>query len=278
MVAVVDIGNSRVAFGFYEGAGLVHRCVFGAQSLRSAEEWMLLTDLSLQKAGYSADMIEGCIIGSVQAPLTAAVRRACELLFHKTPLQVTHGLRTGLAIRTDHQTELGADLVANAVAASALLPRPFAVCDFGAVTTVSAVNRKGEFCGVLILPGLTGGLECMSYVAAALPRIALKPPQHLLGRNTEEAMRSGMLYGMACAVDGLLQRLEEETGGEPLSAVACGEEASLVLPYCRREIQEVPTLTLDGLYALYRRNVSGNGAMTGDHEKNVSRATGFPEA
>jgi type III pantothenate kinase len=214
---------------------------------------MLLNTVCMQKRIDTAD-VEGCVISSVVPPLTEPIRQAVEEVFSCKPLVITHGVKTGLNIRIDNQTQLGSDIVANTVAAASVLQKPFAVIDLGTATTISAVNASGELIGVIIVPGTRLAVDALSASAAELPHISLTAPRVLVGKNTKDSMLSGSIYGTAAMLDGIIGRLKEELAAENLSVIACGGLADKIVPFCHTEIPINPYLTLDGLLQLYRLN------------------------
>ena len=166
------------------------------------------------------------------------------------------GVRTGLDIRTDIASQLGADIVANAVAALSLAPAPLVFVDFGTATTLTGINAGGELCGVLICPGVRTSLDALSGAAAELPRIAVDGPKHLFGKNTVDSMTSGAVFGHAAMVDGLLDRVAAEWGLSELTVLATGSWADRIVPFCsgRHGIRFQPDLTLRGLRRIAEMN------------------------
>lgn len=254
MVLAVDIGNTGMVFGFYEGDGLREIFCIASVPARSADEYELMLCLLCQQKQIQTDVVEGCVISCVVPSLRTAVERAVTAVFGCRPLIVGHGLKTGLNIRVDNQTDVGADIVANMVAATAVHKGPVAVVDFGTATTLSAVNTAGELVGVAIMPGIRVSMAALAKSAAALSDVSLGVPKRVLGKNTEESMISGCIYGAASMVDGMLIRLREELGEDELPVIACGELAEKIVPHCKAKIQIQPQLTLDGLLRIYQLN------------------------
>jgi len=258
MILAIDIGNTGTAFGFYKNESLCHHIKISSAPQRSADEYTIfLNTICLQKDINKAD-VEGCVISSVVPPLTDKIRQAVDDVFSCKPLIITHGVKTGLNIRVDNQTLLGSDIVANTVAAAAILKKPFSVIDLGTATTVSAVNSSGELIGVIIIPGVRLAVDALSSSAAELPYISLVKPKSLLGKNTEDSMLSGCIYGTAAMIDGIIERLKEELGTNDLNIIACGGLANDIIPFCQTDIPINPYLTLDGLIQLYRLNQRKN--------------------
>ena len=258
MILAIDIGNTGIAFGFYKENSISHHCKISSIPHKSADEYtMILSAICMQKSINTAD-IKGCVISSVVPPLSEQIRQAAENVFSCKPLIIAHGLKTGLNIRIDNHTQLGSDIVANTVAAACVLPKPFAVIDLGTATTISAVNSAGELFGVIIMPGVRVAVDALSAATAALPYISIDAPKCLLGKNTEDSMNSGCVYGTAAMIDGLIKRLKEELKTDELSVIACGGLANKIIPYCHNQIKVNPYLTLDGLIQLYNLNQRKN--------------------
>ena len=254
MILAIDVGNTGIAFGFYKEQSIVHHEKVSSKPYRTKDEIvMLLNNICNHKKIQPAD-VEGCAISSVVPPLTEQVRQGAEELFACKPLLVTHGLKTGLNIRIDVHTQLGSDIVANNVAAANILPKPFAVIDLGTATTISAVNSSGELNGVIIIPGTRLAVDALSASAAELPYISLSRPKALLGKNTQDSMVSGCIYGTACMIDGIIDKLKTEFNTNQLSVIACGGLVDEIIPYCKTRIEVNRFLTLDGLVQLYYMN------------------------
>lgn len=254
MILAIDVGNSGTAFGFYKDDSRYHHCKISSKPYKSTDEYAMLLNLVCMQKKIDAADVEGCVISSVVPPLTEQIRRAVEEVFLCKPLMIAHGVKTGLNIRIDNQTQLGSDIVANTVAAAALLAKPFAVIDLGTATTISAVNASGELFGVIIVPGTRLAVDALSAHAAELPYISLEAPKFLIGKNTNDSMLSGSIYGTASMLDGLIERLKDELGTNNLSVIACGGLADKIIPFCHTNISIHPHLTLDGLIQLYRLN------------------------
>lgn len=254
MILAVHIGNSTTAFALFDGDGkLAVRTTFSTDIHSTRDQYAVQLFSIFQLYGVDYGRIDGGIIASVVPPVTGALAGAVERLIGKPPLIVGAGIRTGLNIRADMHTQLGADIVAYCVEAVAEYPTPAIVVDFGTAITFS-VLQGNTYEGCMIAPGVQVSLEALSQQAAELPRISLAPPAALLGRNTVDAMCAGVVYGNASLVDGVLDRLEEAT--QPAAAViATGSFADFVVPYCRRKLLRDPELLLKGLYRVYQKNV-----------------------
>ena len=276
MLFAVDVGNTSVKFGVFGPDGRpVLRGKAEAARTRSADEYAVLFGSILALHGHTASELTAGIVGSVVPPLTGTVCAAVERLCGVRPLEVGPGVRTGLNIRVDLQSQLGADIVANAVAAVSLAAPPLLVADFGTATTFTVINRQGGLEGVVICPGLRVSQEALARGGAELPDVPLTPPHRLIGKNTRESMQSGVIYGHAAMTDGLIARLREELGEPGLPVLATGGLAAAVLPCCREQLRHLPDLTLLGLYQIWRRQPAGQARFEqGDRQTPGRRAAG----
>ena len=254
MILAVDVGNSITTISLFDRAGAaVFFSELETDKNKSRDQFALYLLGVFQLYGADIRGVQGAILSCVVPPLSASVVRAVERLIGKSPLVIGPGIRTGLNIRSDLHNQLGGDIVASSVAALARYPSPVIVIDMSTATTFSLL-RNGIYEGCAICPGVRLGLEALSERAAELPHISVECPPTPLGRNTIDAMRSGVLYGNAGMVDSMIARFEE-AGRSPAGAVvATGGNAPLILPYCRRSITYDPNLLMDGLYLLYQKN------------------------
>ena len=261
MVLAVDVGNSNTTVGLFdEGGTLRSRSTLETSRGKTRDQCAidLLGVLSL--CGADVKTVDGAILSSVVPPLTAVYTDAISLLTGVPPLVVGPGIKTGLNIKAEIHNQLGSDIVASAVAAIAKYPSPTVLVDMGTATTLSLIVGS-VYEGCSIMPGLALALDALSERAAALPPISLESaaPVPLMGHTTEEAMRSGVLYGHASMVDGMVDRIEAELG-QPVTVVATGGNAPRILRYCKRPIQYDPDLVMTGLYLLHQKN-------TGKHRR-----------
>lgn len=256
MLFTLDIENNHISIGVFDGSRKVFVSRLSTVRDRSADEYafMISGAFSMNHADPSA--IDGAVIGSVVRPLNQTMQQAVEKLTLVKPLMVGPGIKTGLSIKTDLTSQIGADIVANAVAATALETSPLVILALGTATTMTGMNDKGELSGVLICPGIRSSLDALSAGAAELPYVSLDQPKILLGKNTIDSMVSGSVYGHAAMIDGLLDRIAREWKISPLKVIATGDLAETVLPYCRPEhqIRYEPDLTLLGLQKIFSLN------------------------
>ena len=255
MVLAVDVGNSTTTVGLFNGEGkLLFRATLETSRNKTRDQYAI--DLLGVFGLYGADVkaVDGTILSSVVPPLTAVFTDALTRLTGKTPMVVGPGIKTGLNIKAEIHNQLGSDIVASAVAAIAAYPSPIVMVDLGTATSASLIVGS-VYEGCVIMPGLTLALEAMWDRADALPPISLETaaPVELLGRTTEEAMRSGALYGHAAMLDGVIDRMEA-AAGSPVTVVATGGSAPRILRYCKRTVHYDADLVMRGLYLLHQKN------------------------
>ena len=253
MVLAVDIGNSNVVIGCFEGDDirLLERMSTNRNS--TALEYAVLIKTVLELNGLEKVAFEGGIISSVVPAVTNMVKAAIEKLTGKPPLVVGPGLKTGLKIMIDNPAQLGSDRVADAVAAVSEYPCPLITIDMGTATTISVIDKNQNFIGGVIMPGLRISAESLSSRTSQLPQISLDPPKKAIGRNTIDCMRSGIVLGCAATIDGIVEKIEQELG-YPCTVISTGGHAGIVIPYCKRQIIVDEKLLLKGLMILYRKN------------------------
>lgn len=253
MVLAVDIGNSNVVIGCFEGDDirLLERMSTNRNS--TALEYAVLIKTVLELNGLEKVAFEGGIISSVVPAVTNMVKAAIEKLTGTPPLVVGPGLKTGLKIMIDNPAQLGSDRVADAVAAVSEYPCPLITIDMGTATTISVIDKNQNFIGGVIMPGLRISAESLSSRTSQLPQISLDPPKKAIGRNTIDCMRSGIVLGCAATIDGIVEKIEQELGYS-CTVVSTGGHANIVIPYCKRQIIVDEKLLLKGLMILYRKN------------------------
>ena len=253
MVLAVDIGNTNIVVGCFEGERILFTERMSTEHSATVLEYTVLIRTVLELNGIADCEFEGGILSSVVPPLTAVVREAVERIAHIVPLTVGAGIKTGLKIQLDDPAALGSDRVADAVAASNLYPTPVITVDMGTATTISVVDSSHTFLGGLIIPGVRVALDSLSSRASQLPVISLEPPKKIIAKNTVDCMKSGIIYHTASGIDGVIDRIEEELG-EHCTVVATGGNSSRVIPYCRHSIIHDEQLLLKGLMLIYRKN------------------------
>ncbi len=256
MILAVSIENTYISFGVFADDKLIVDARLATRDSKSLDEYAILLSGILSMNNIPVDKIDGAVLASVVRPMNATIRGAIEKLCKVRPLLLGPGIKTGLSIKTDFPSQIGGDIVANAVAAADLMRPPYVVVDIGTATTLTAINIEGELSGVIICPGAASALQALSENAAELPRIAVESPRELLGKNTNDSMASGVVYGHAAMIDGLLQRISRQWGNRSLDIVATGEWAGQILPFSdyKDSLRVEPNLTLSGLHKIYRLN------------------------
>ncbi len=248
--------NTLISIGVFRGERLLFHSAVSTDKDRTADEYSIIFRDLLSLHRVPCASIQDAILASVVRPLNETLTQAIGQLFNIKPLLVGPGVKTGLDIKTDMPSQVGADLVANAVGALSLTVPPLVIIDLGTATTLTAINNKGELCGVMICPGVRSSLDALSAKTTELPGIDLYLPRHLLGRNTIDAMLSGVIYGHAAMIDGLLDRITDEWNNKTLMVLATGTFAEKIIPHCRVDhtIRTEPNLTLMGLLRIFQQN------------------------
>jgi type III pantothenate kinase len=253
MLLVVDVGNTHTHFGTFDGEALLEHWRFATVRRSSADELGAALGSLLGLRGYDFARLGASIVSSTVPQLepewTAMARR---YLGHEM-IAVGPGLRTGLAIRYDNPREIGADRLVNAVALRERFGGPAVCVDFGTATTFDVISGEGEYIGGALMTGIEISLEALSERGARLPKVELAPPKTVLAKNTIDAIRSGVVFGYAGAIDAILRRLFDELGAK-VPVVATGGLGSLVVPYTEEIDEADDLLTLTGLRLLYERN------------------------
>ena len=253
MLLALDIGNTHIGLGCFSEKELVFSAKLSSRPSMTGDEYAckLLDVLRL----YSVDPVEihGAILSSVVPSLTEAIKSAVQAACSVTPLVVGPGIKTGIGIRCDNPVSVGADLICACVAANRLYGSPALIVDMGTATKMMVLDDQGAFIGVSIIPGVSMGLTALSEGTAQLPQVSLDKPAAVIGKNTVDCMRSGVIYGNASMVDGMIQRIHREYG-KPLPVIATGGAASAILPHCTSAYTADEHLVLKGLQILYQKN------------------------
>src|SRR5918992_2071437 len=254
MLLAVNVGNTETALGVFRDEELAYHWRMSTHAERTADELALLFGGFLGQEGLSfTRQITGVAISSVVPPSTQALREMTRRYFHFDPVVVEPGVRTGIAVLTDNPREVGADRIVNSAAAFARYGGPAIVVDIGTATTYDVVSERGEYIGGTIAPGLRISAEGLFQQTAKLPRVEIVPPRSVIGKNTVEAMQAGLVYGKAAEIDGLVERIQKELGGDA-AVIATGGLAHMLVPLCARVDHHEPWLTLQGLRLIFERN------------------------
>jgi type III pantothenate kinase len=253
MLLAIDIGNTNVVLGVFEQERLVENWRVGTNTQITPDEYAMIVRDLFAFSGLEFRQITGVIISTVVPPLLPVMTEMSRKYFKIEPLVVTHELKTGITIRYDNPREVGADRIVNAAAAYKFYGGPVIIVDFGTATTFCAVTKDGEYLGGAICPGIKISAEALFQRASKLPRVELVKPARIIGGDTVTAMQSGIIYGYAGLVDGIVERMKKELSLEA-RVVATGGLAELVSSETRNFLEVKADLTLDGLRLLYELN------------------------
>lgn len=253
MILVVDVGNTNIVLGLYDGKKLLQDWRISTNRSATADEYGLTLYTLFAHRGLRLEDVEGVIISSVVPPLMFALESMCRKYIKKEAMVVGPGIKTGLNIRYENPRDVGADRIVNAVAALEMYGAPLIIVDFGTATTFCYIDEQSQYIGGAIAPGIGISTEALYQRAAKLPRIELIKPKSTVGRNTVTSMQAGIIYGYAGQVDGIVTRIREEFGTNP-TVVATGGLAEMISAESRTIQITNPLLTLQGLQMLYERN------------------------
>jgi type III pantothenate kinase len=257
VLIAIDAGNTHTVLGLFGGGlpdedGLVDHWRIATNADRTSDEHALLVSQFLAQHGSGFADVSGMVVSSTVPRLTAVLRTLAERYLSVAPVVLEPGTRTGMPILYDNPRQVGPDRIANALAAYDRYGGPTIMVDFGTATTVDAISAKGEYLGGAILPGIEISLDALFARAAALSWVELVKPRRVIGKTTAESVQSGVLYGFAAAVDGLVRRFEAELG--PCTVVSTGGLAELMTPLSTTIAHHEPWLTLRGLRLIYLMN------------------------
>ncbi len=253
MVLAIDVGNSNITLGGFTGDELSFVARIATDTSATEDDYAarILSVLELYKIDKA--LIRGAIIASVVPELDGIIKLAVSFLLGVEPLTVGPGIKTGISIRCDSPASVGADLICASVAAHFIYGSPSLIIDLGTATKMTVVNKSGAFIGTSIIPGVMMGLRALSTETAQLPRVSLEAPSSVIAKNTPDCMKSGAVFGNASMIDGMIERITEEVGGE-LSVYITGGYAPVVLPHCRKTMVHDEHLVLKGLNIIYKKN------------------------
>ncbi len=279
MLLVLDVGNTNTVLGVFQAAAnddaqygpLIANWRVSTAKTQTVDEYGVLFRNLFAMNGLEVSQVQGAVISSVVPPLDSTLREVCERYFQLRPLFIEPGVKTGMPVHYDNPAEVGADRIVNSVAAFEKFGGPCIIVDFGTATTFDVVSKKGEYMGGVITPGIGISADALFARTARLPRVDVRKPPRVLATNTVNSVQSGLYYGYLGLIDGILERLIGELGGE-VNVVATGGLATLMGGGSKyiREIDDL--LTLDGLRIIYERN-QVHGKRRGDNAANSATET-----
>ena len=253
MILAIDIGNSNVTLGGFDGDELVFVANISTDTSATKDEYSIKILNVLNLYGIDTKAIKGAVMSSVVPQLNMTVKSAVKFLIGIDTLTVGPGVKTGISIQCDTPSSVGADLICASVAAYFIYEKPALIIDLGTATKMTVVNGKGAFIGTSILPGVAMGLNALSNETAQLPKVSLEAPASVIAKNTVDCIKSGIIYGNASMIDGMTERIKNESG-EELSVYITGGYAPAVLPYCKQKMTHDENLVLKGLNIIYKKN------------------------
>lgn len=259
MLLAIDVGNTQTMAGIYHGRELIHEWRISTVQTATADELAADHDQILRLRGGSLQALEAMVVGSVVPSLSRAYRDLSLKYLDREAVVIGPGVRTGVQLAIDNPHEVGADRIANAVAALERFGGPCIVVDFGTATNFDVVSAAGEYLGGVIAPGIEVSLEALTSRAARLGRVDLVAPSRVIGKSTVECLRSGVIFGTAAMVDGLIVRMKDELSPDAL-VVATGGLSALVARHSLQIDEHAPQLTLEGLRLVFERNRPGEAA------------------
>ena len=254
MLLAIDVGNTNIVLGCIRDRKILFTERLSTDHNKTALEYALSFKNVMELHGLQTLELTDAVISSVVPPVTALLQEAIRKISSAGIMVVGPGIRTGLNILMDNPAQVGADLITSAVAGIDEYPLPLILVDMGTATTICVVDQNRNYIGGMILPGIRVSLDSLTSRTSQLPRISLDPPKRLIGKNTIDCMRSGILYGNASCIDGMIDRIEEELG-MPATVVATGGLSGTIIPLCRHTIIYDDELLLKGLLLIYEKNI-----------------------
>lgn len=253
MLLAIDIGNTNIVIGCIRDDEIVFKARIATDQIRTSDQYGVEIKNMLEAFGIQRSDISDCIISSVVPPVFNSVRTGVIKVIGKQPMVVGPGLKTGLNIHVDVPSQVGSDRIVIAVAALAEYQAPLILMDMGTATTIEVVEPENLYMGGVIFPGVKLSLDALTSRAAQLPGISLDEPKQVIGKNTVDCLRSGMMYGTAAMTDGIVDRIEAELG-HPSTLIATGGLAQFITPLCKHKVILEKDLLLKGLNIIYKKN------------------------
>ena len=254
MLLAIDMGNTNIVIGCIKEDKILFVERLSTDQSKTELEYAVGFKTVFELYGIKSDEIKGAIISSVVPPLTGIIRKAVEKIIGIKPIVVGPGIKTGLNILMDNPKTVGADLIVDAVAGISEYGAPLVIVDMGTATTISVVDKDKNYVGGMIIPGIRVSMDSLVNRTSQLPRIGFDVPEKVVGTNTVDCMKSGIIHGNAAMLDGMVDRIEEELGYS-VKVVATGGLAGVVIPNCKKEIIMDDSLLLKGLNIIYKKNV-----------------------
>jgi len=253
MVLTIDIGNTNIVIGGFIENDLKFVARIATNPSKTEDEYATKIKSILSIHDVDKASVKGAIISSVVPPLTPIIKEAVSFAYGVESLIVGPGIKTGINIHCDNPASVGADLICACVAANSIYGSPALIIDMGTATKMLVLDKSGTFVGVSIIPGVSISLKALTSGTAQLPQISLEAPKNVIGKNTLDCMRSGVVFGNASMLDGMIDRINEEMG-EELPVYATGGLSKSIICHCKHEITHNENLILEGLNILYNKN------------------------
>ena len=253
MILAVDIGNTNIVVGLIENEEILFTERLSTNHLKTEMEYANDLRTIFEICDIKKEQIEGGIIASVVPQITGIMKLAIEKLFRFKPLVVGPGIKTGINIRLDNPSEMGSDRVADAVAATTEYSAPIIIVDMGTANTISIIDKGKNVIGGLLMPGVLVSLDALTAAASQLNGISIEKPKDIIGKNTRDCMKSGVIYGQASMIDGLIDRIEKRIG-EKATVIVTGGLSKMIVPHCEHEVIHDENLLLKGLNIIYDMN------------------------
>ena len=254
MLLAIDLGNTNIKYGVFDGEKLVASFRVSSRISRTADEYGSVLVGLLSDRGIKKNDIDGIIFSSVIPALNYTMCHMCEFFFGIQPIMIGPGIKTGLNIKAENPREVGADIIVNSVSAYTKYGGPIVVIDFGTATTFDVISEKCELIGVVIAPGIKTSLEGLATKTAQLPMVELDAPKTVIGKNTKHCMQAGIIFGFAGLVENILKKIKKELGVTELKVVATGGLGEIIAKEVKAINTVDRTLTLDGLRLIYQLN------------------------
>ena len=254
MILAIDIGNTNIVVGCFDKDQVLFVERVSTDHTKTELEYAISLKNVLEIYDIKPSSVEGGIISSVVPPLTNVLKSSAEKIISGEVLVVGPGIKTGLNIMMDNPASVGSDLIVDAIAAIHEYPVPLVFIDMGTATTISVVDEEKRYRGGKILPGMRVSMDSLTSRTAQLPHISMEAPKKLIGRNTIDCMKSGMIYGNASCIDGMIRRIKKELGREDVTVIATGGLSKVIIPYCEETIIYDNELLLKGLRLIYEKN------------------------